>query len=503
MKRAILGLFLLAPAAAFAQSRSQGFHLFDAARETIWLREGGRTEAFSLGLEELPGEARAVELILPLPLATGESGAAQPAPKKYFWRAVGEVTFFNAIPFFYNRYAREADFAHVSPSTWWRNLRRGWHFDNDSFQTNEFLHAFQGSMYFNSARANGYGFWESIPFTAFGAVFWQYFLETGQVDMSDVATGTFGGTVQGEVFLRVSRMILDNTASGWSRFWREFTATVVNPAGGLVRLLNRDVKKDFPNPDDRFPSVLAFSMEGGYRHVTAGSTQVAHAGQGSMVVRLRYGDAFDGTLSKPFDVFDAVLEILQPAGMVINRLQERGLVALGEAGSSPAAQHKVGVFMNYEYINDGLQAFQEAFFSGASLSRFPLSAGTELRTEVNLGAYPLTAVQVDYQAQDLAATGRVYDYGPGFGAGTAVTLRRIGADLVRAGYRAIWTRTSSGISHHTTLQFAWVDARCPITRGLAVGAGWGWDQRITSYDENPTVKSAHTQWRLFGVFGNP
>jgi hypothetical protein len=115
----------------------------------------------------------------------------------------------------------------------------------------------------------------------------------------------------------------------------------------------------------------------------------------------------------------------------------------------------------------------------------------------------VTALGVDYPAQDLAATGRVYDYGPGFGAGTAITLQRELADLVNAGYRAIFTRTSAGISHHSTLQFAWVNARCPITRAIAVGAGWAWDQRITSYDQNPTVRTAHMQWRVFGVLGRP
>ena len=486
---------------AFAQGR-ESFHLFDGKDEVLLLEGESREQAFSLGLEALPAALSGADLD-PFLSLLAEGPASSPATaRKYFWRAVGEITLFNFIVFSFDHWVRKADFSQVSPATWWANLRRGWRFDDDAFRTNEGLHAYHGNTYFNSARANGYDFWESIPFTAFGVLFWQYFMENGQVDMCDISSGVFGGPVVGEVFNRVSMMLLDNTASGWPRFWRELAATVVNPAGGLVRLLNGDVKRDFPNPDDRFPSVLAVSVEGGYRRVAEGSETVSHASQGSFVVNIRYGDAFAGSLSNPFDVFEAAVEILQPASYILTRVQERGLVALGDIASSPAAEHKLGVFMNYEYLND-LQTFQEAFFSGALLSRFPLSASTNVRTELNLGLYPLTALQVDHSAADIAATGRDYDMGPGFGTETQVTLQHQGADLLEAGYRVIWTRTSGGISHHSTVQFAWVDATCPLTRSLALGAGWGWDHRLTSYDAFPTMGTGHSQWRVFAVLGTP
>ena len=123
--------------------------------------------------------------------------------------------------------------------------------------------------------------------------------------------------------------------------------------------------------------------------------------------------------------------------------------------------------------------------------------------ELNLGLYPLTALRVDHPVADVAATGRDYDMGPGFGTGTRVTLQHLGADLMEAGYRVIWTRTSAGISHHSTVQFAWVNATCPISRFFGVGAGWAWDSRLTSYDQFPSLRSAHTQWRVFGVLGRP
>lgn len=492
-----LALFSLAVSCASAQDANAGFHLFPSSHG----RRGPQGE-LSLGLETLPGWPRIAdpEIVLPRPLAAPEAARAAPsAGKKRFWAALGEGELFNLVVWSYNRFVRKAQFAYVSPSTWWANLSHGWNFDQDSFQTNNFLHPYHGNLYFNSARANGYGFWESIPFAAFGSLFWEYFLENERVDYSDVVPTALGGPVQGEVLFRVSRMILDNTALGKERLFREVAAAILNPAGSLVRLLSGETQKDFPNPDGRFPSRFALTVEGGYRHVSRRSSDHEHRDQGFAAFALRYGDPFDGGLSKPFDVFEASLEVVSPAEAVINRLNERGLVALGDVGSSSANQHRLGVFMNYEYLNDGLQTFWESGFSGRLLSRFPLSAGTELRTELGLGGFPLAALQTDYPVQDLAETGRVYDYGSGGGAAVAVGLRRRDVEIATASYEAVWMHTTNGVSRHSAVQFARVEARCPVSESFALGATWAWDQRITSYAQYPTIRASYVQWRVFGA----
>ena len=41
--------------------------------------------------------------------------------------------------------------------SWRKNLRLGWEWDEDSFQTNMFGHPYHGGLYFNAARSNGPG----------------------------------------------------------------------------------------------------------------------------------------------------------------------------------------------------------------------------------------------------------------------------------------------------------------------------------------------------------
>lgn len=49
-------------------------------------------------------------------------------------------------------------------------LKHGFVWDNDAMGTNMFMHPYHGSLYFNSARSNGYNFWQS-GFFAFGGSF--------------------------------------------------------------------------------------------------------------------------------------------------------------------------------------------------------------------------------------------------------------------------------------------------------------------------------------------
>ena len=61
----------------------------------------------------------------------------------------------------FDRYIRKADFAYINGRTIKDNLKHGFVWDNDAMGTNMFMHPYHGSLYFNSARSNGYNFWQS------------------------------------------------------------------------------------------------------------------------------------------------------------------------------------------------------------------------------------------------------------------------------------------------------------------------------------------------------
>src|SRR6478736_9118303 len=72
---------------------------------------------------------------------------------KRFWLAAGEAALVEFLPWAYNRYVTDEDFARIS----WHTVSENWHtgfvYDRDDFNTNQFSHPYHGSLYFDAARS--------------------------------------------------------------------------------------------------------------------------------------------------------------------------------------------------------------------------------------------------------------------------------------------------------------------------------------------------------------
>ncbi|MCK5651631.1 MAG: DUF3943 domain-containing protein, partial [Gemmatimonadetes bacterium] len=174
--------------------------------------------------------------------ADGE-GAPSPAPdadawgvEKNFGLAAAEVLLSNLAPWIFNEYPRGSYISQMSPRTWWSNLEAGFGWDDNHFSTNMFAHPFQGALYYNAARSNGYSYWASVPFAFAGSLHWECCGETHLMSINDWFNTALGGAALGEMFYRVSSMVLDNTATGSGRGWREVGAAALDPVRGATRL---------------------------------------------------------------------------------------------------------------------------------------------------------------------------------------------------------------------------------------------------------------------------
>jgi hypothetical protein len=435
-----------------------------------------------------------------------ESPAPTPAaPKKHFWIAAGEVFGWNLGEWLIERYILKKPFAYISLDTWTANLNTGLVYDHvDNFPTNQALHPFQGGLYYNAARTNGFNFWESTLFTTAGSLMWEYFGENEAASLNDVVSTSLGGAVTGEVSYRLSTMLLDNTASGGDRFWRELGAFLLNPMGGFNRLVKGEMTKDFPNPDDRMPAGFSAELYVGYQRLNdAPRSVVLSPNQALLGVLVRYGDPFSGENRKPFDYFEALLEAYPSPGAMGIRWLERGLLASWGISSSSAAEHRFGLLMGYEYTDNQSQIFSTQDFSADLLSRFPLPRGLELRTEIMGVGFPVAALQANDTRYEYTPEGRPYDYGIGGGVRSLARLDRSGLDLLWIGYEALWIHTTSGASApaaeaslSSRLQSLRLEGRLPVYQAVSVGAGWTWNDRVTVYPDR-TARVQGAQWRAF------
>ena len=430
----------------------------------------------------------------------GETAAVAPEPPPQpvalpppprFWVAASELAALELIPWAFDRYVLDEDWARISTDTVKENFETGFVYDHDDFQVNQFGHPYHGSLFFNAGRSNGFGYWSSGLFALAGSLGWECCMENTAPSKNDLVNTTLGGMTRGEVAHRLSAMILDNTSGGGERFWRELFATLINPVGGFNRLVRGDMARDFENPEERFPQGFAAAADLGYRHV-AGSE---HADQASLSIFARYGDPFAGDIQKPFDTFWAELDLNAPGGSTLTRLEERGLIKGWDwSPSASETRHIFNFSQEYAYVDNLAEVFGAQMFGMGLLSRYGSDRSIFATTDLSAILIPLAGIQtVDFVNADSA-----YDYAPGAGlrAG-AKLLNERGLELVSVSYSGIWLHTVDGVSDESKLHFLRGIGRIPLSRRFGVGGSYWWYARKTTYPGFTEPRQTQSEWRIF------
>lgn len=429
--------------------------------------------------------------------ATKESSTAKPKPKRRWALAIGELAALQVVPWVYSRYLQNEPYAYISWKTVADNIRNGLDLsDPDKFTVDQLGHPIHGGLYFNTARTNGFSFWESIPFALVGAWTWQMGMERDAHSLNDFVTSSMGGPTIGEPMFRLSRMILDNEARGAERVFREIAGALVNPTSAVTRLVTGEMWKVEENPEDRFPSLFVVYLDGGYRHI--GHKRLSDQDQGLFSFTIRYGDPFrNPDEPKPFDAFELSGDISSPSSAWLTRIEVRGLVVGWGVGRSARAENLIGVLFEFDYFNSAPSQLGMQSFKVGLLSRFDLGKGTDLRTQALLVAAPLASLYAGHGPENQDWYHRAFGWGPAAGLDFAARIRREEIDLFTLSYMVDWVHTTSGLARNSTLQAVTVEARVPLARHFAVGGGWGASQRLSTYDLFPTERVTGSTWRAF------
>jgi len=228
-------------------------------------------------------------------------------PTKPIWIPALEIISFNLFLSSYNKYIAQSDFAQISIDSIKSNFKYGWGWDADDFNTNMWKHPFQGSIYFNMARSNGYNYWISLLMTSFGSIQWEYFMEIEHPSINDLITTTIQGAIFGEVFYRISSLFLNETTTK-KRVWRELGTAGFNPGRSLNRVLyNRSFRTISKNLYTTKP--YKFNIALGVNDHSRSIHYDKYKRRSFLGLNFIYGDLFKQRKYKPLDVFNFEFEI--------------------------------------------------------------------------------------------------------------------------------------------------------------------------------------------------
>ncbi len=203
----------------------------------------------------------------------------------------------------YDAWARDLDWAKVTPKHWRDNLHKGFDTDGDAFETNLLSHPYHGSLFFNAARKNGSTFWGAIPYVLAGSWTWEYFAETYPPSEIDWNTTTLGGVYLGEITHRLtSHLLRDHKRRDFS-FLRNLGATALDPMGQINGLINKDVRQSYESTNyRRFPVKSQLSM--GFSKLFKSNKILPSTSYFHMNYSMIYGDLFEASDDyQPFDHF--------------------------------------------------------------------------------------------------------------------------------------------------------------------------------------------------------
>jgi len=142
-----------------------------------------------------------------------------------------ESLLFNGLLFVFDAYILRAPWAIVTPESIKANLTNPWVWeeDIDGYKVNLFGHPYHGSLYYNTGRANGFGFFSSVFFNAIGSLTWELFCENEPPALNDFFVTTIGSISLGEMLFR---LYLEAHAAGFP----EPVAFLISPMASLNRL---------------------------------------------------------------------------------------------------------------------------------------------------------------------------------------------------------------------------------------------------------------------------
>lgn len=387
------------------------------------------------------------------------------------------------------------DWAYIGFNTVEENMKTGFVWDHDDWAMNQWAHPIHGGQFFNAARTNGYDFWGSIPFTMVGSMAWELFMEAEPPALNDLITTVAGGAYMGETAYRISSMVLDNTATGSERTFRELGAFFVNPIRGFNRLVTGKSGKVCLNPADRMPSYLGGHITAGTNHVAQGTDLSKSSAAYLLKLNFLYGDPFEDLADPdPFDYFSMRAALtLNGRFPLIHEVTGAGLLYGRKFDHGQANRSLFGIFHDFDYFDSRVYQFGAQSVGAGIYSRFNAESPMMVLTGAQLNGIILGGSNVGFET----ASGREYNYTTGakFKMFGMLDHKKYGSFALR--YWVYWFHTVNGVDGDEFVHWAQATLNPRIYKKWGLGLEYTYYLRNSYFDNFDDMHLKNIELRTF------
>ena len=424
-------------------------------------------------------------------LISGDTLTTELKVDKNYWLPAVEIVGLNLGIGAFNAYLMNEDFAKISWKTIGDNFKTGFVWDEDGYLTNQFMHPFHGSNYFNIARANGLEFWEAAPYALGGSLMWEFFMENEPPSYNDIVNTPVTGIILGEISYRVSDLIIDESSEGFERFIREFTSTVVDPMQGFNRLIRGDMWKDgTPNKRSNFNVIVS----SGVHNVFFSNKLNNSKSYASIRADLNYGDQFDvSNHKKPFDFFALHTEV--------NIAQDDNIVGIFASGVLwdnklklfENSKNIVGVYKEVDIHINTVYKLSATSVTGQIINTIPISSSASMQNYFGLSAILMGGTNSQYASE----YGKDYNIGPGASAKIGIKIKFKSLGEFYSNYKRYWIHTLNGPDSEEFVGLLNFGLNYNLLDNTSLGLDYLLYERYGEYKYFPNTQDANSAVRIY------
>jgi hypothetical protein len=421
-------------------------------------------------------------------------------PRKPLWIPIVESVGLNLALGAFNAYVAQSEFAKISFKTVKHNHEMGWATDADALITNMWAHPFHGSIYFNTSRSSGYNYWTSWGVAMIGSWQWEFFMENEPPAWNDWIMTSMAGSMMGEIFYRMSNLIIDESLTGSARTWNEIGAGIFNPGRLFNRLIyGRTARTTTEKLYEKRPFMgeLAFGMN----NVADGIDFENGQKNGMFTIDFSYGPLFEKRGGfKPFDFFRWYFALnfggeQPPIGQfrIYNILT--GNVKRYDNGSA----FLWGFFKNYDFLENNVYQLGSVSIGPGIGYRTPPRKSLQYMGTLNVALAPMGAANSDYAEGYRVAfldSARTYNMGPGAHAKMEHVIRWSWGSFY-LGYSFWWIHTWDGAPGDEYIGMWTPRLRIRLYKRWYVGLEYLIYHREGRYDDYDNVSMRNNEQRLF------
>ncbi|HEX8548655.1 MAG TPA: DUF3943 domain-containing protein [Cytophagaceae bacterium] len=418
------------------------------------------------------------------------------------WKPALQVLAINSLFMGYNRYIAKADYGYVDLHTWRTNLKSTPEWDTDEFGINFLGHPYQGTLYFNAARSNGFNYWQSLPFAFGGSLTWEYFGENTLPSFNDMIYTPINGAALGEILYRISSNILDDRTRGANRAIREVAAGIINPVRGVNRLIQGKTFRT-TNKEVYQKEPLNVTLFAGIHRLNEESGDVFGRGRNKVMLNMQfdYGNPFENRRRKPFDLFRLRTEFSTGGNDTIagtvNNITGYGIL-FGKNKKIGSMSVLTGIFQYYDYWNTRNFVLGALSFGGGAISKLPLSKQINLYTNVHLGIIPLAGNSNRTAPDSSGLRDYVYAYGTQAKIESTLSLSKYAS--IALVYYHFWIKTFEGLEGKNSIGVFRPRLTVRVFKNVSIGYehfGYSTNRTLKEY---AAQKTGITEQKIFIQF---